>query len=486
MAEAVDGDPPFAPGREAGHSEQSPWSYVPLLYFLEGLPYVAITSVSVLMYNKMGVEKTQFALWTSLVGFAWTLKMFWGPLVETTLTKRRWIVLTQLMILVGWFAVLNVLDRPDFFSLSIAIFGIMAFLSATHDIAADGYYLLALDRRTQAFFVGVRSTAYRLATIFGSGFLVWLAGRLMSVTREPFEIVKMGDTEQRVPLTRFGQFLQSVDAWGELFVADEVARAWTLSLGFGALVYGACFLINAFVMPRPIADGPRAQRKAGEQTPFIEAFASFFKQNRIFWILAFILFYRFGESMVSKLSGTFLQDPASKGGLGIRTEEVGLVIGVVGVVALLLGGILGGIVIAKWGIKRSFWPMVLAMNVPNLFYLWAAVARPPLAGVAGLIAIDQFGYGFGFAAYLVYLMFVSQGSRFQTANYAIATGLMALGAMLAGAVSGMLYDLFARRDASSSYAWFFGAVVVLGIPGMITLFFIPKDKEDIRQAVAEL
>ena len=467
----------------AGHSDQSPWGYVPLLYFLEGLPYVVIAGVSVLMFNKMGVEKTQFALWTSLVGFAWTLKMFWGPLVETTLTKRRWIVLTQLLLFVGLLAAVYAIGTPQFFSLTIAVFAVLAFISATHDIAADGFYLLALEQKRQAFFVGIRSTAYRLATIFVSGYLVWIAGRLMSITREPFEIVTRGsppnEINERIPLTPFGEFLQGIDIWAEQFVANDIARAWMLALGFGALVYGIGFLINALAMPRPAADGPRS-RLEGEQTPFVESFASFFRQNKIAWILGFILFYRFGESMIGKLSGTFLQDPASKGGLGIRTEDVGLITGIVGVIALLLGGILGGIVISKWGIKRSFWPMVLALNIPNFFYIWAAFAKPAMGGVTALIAVDQFGYGFGFAAYLVYLMFISQGSRFQAANYAIATGLMALGAMLAGAISGKLYDVFAAQDAANAYAWFFCAVVLLGIPGIITLFFIPMDRSDLK------
>lgn len=467
-----------------GHSSQSPWSYVPALYFMEGLPYVVVTAVSTLMFNKMGVEKSQFALWTSVVGLAWTLKMLWGPVIETTLTKRRWILITQLLLLMCLMATTWALNTPQFFTITIALFGLMAILSATHDIAADGFYLLAMDKRRQAFFVGVRSTAYRLATIFGSGFLVWLAGRLMSITREPFEIVVQGvppnEVRDQRALSAFDEMLQRLDIAAEPFVSNDITRAWVIAIAFGALIYGLGYLVNLFVLPRPAADGPRANKRPGEETPFAEAFLSFFKQRRIFWILAFILFYRFGESMIGKLSGTFLQDPLTKGGLSVRTEEVGLITGVVGVIALLLGGILGGVVIAKWGIKRSFWPMVLALNIPNFFYIWAALVKPPLAGVAGLVAVDQFGYGFGFAAYMVYLMFVSQGSRFQTANYAIATGLMALGAMAAGAFSGKLYDLIAAADPANAYAYFFGAVVLLGIPGIVTLFFIPMDKEDMH------
>jgi PAT family beta-lactamase induction signal transducer AmpG len=444
---------------------RSGWSFVPLLYFLEGLPYVIINSFSTLMYNQLGVPKTQFALWTSIVGFAWTLKMFWGPLVDTISTKRRWIVLTQCLLFGGLVSVACVLPGPQFFTASIAIFGAMALLSATHDIAADGFYLLALNETAQALFVGVRSTFYRLATIFGSGVLVWLAGRFL--------------TAQTGAYSGFDHTLRSIDDIAARLIPSGTVRAWTLALLVGALVYGVCVLVNAVLMPLPDEDRPQT-RGSQSEVAFVEAFRSFFKQAKIGWILAFILTYRFGESMIGKLSGTFLLDPASKGGLGVRTEDVGLLTGIVGVIALLIGGIVGGVVISRYGIKRCFWPMVLALNIPNLFYVWAALSKPGLLGIGSLIAIDQFGYGFGFAAYMVYLMFVSQGSAFQTSNYAIATGIMALGALIAGAMSGLVYDLFARSDPSNSYLWFFVTVLFCGIPGMLTLLFIPMDRDDIR------
>ena len=216
-----------------------------------------------------------------------------------------------------------------------------------------------------------------------------------------------------------------------------------------------------------------------------EAGKEFFTQNKIFAILSFILFYRFGESMISKMSSPFLLDPAEKGGLGVTTDVVGYITGTVGVVALTVGGLLGGFTIAKFGIKKCFWPMVLALNIPNLAYVWAAFAKPALPAVYGLIAVDQFGYGFGFAAYMVYLLFICQGHRMQTAMYAIATGLMALGAMIAGIASGYIQTSFADAG-TNAYAYFFIAVCVCTIPGMITLFFIPMDREDIRVAPIEV
>lgn len=452
------------PPKATGH----PWMFIPLLYFLEGVPYVIVTTLSVLMYNKLGVPNDQIGLWTSLIAFPWTLKMLWGPLVDLTLTKRRWIVGTQALILVGLAAATWAVGLPNFLPVTLGIFAVLAFLSATHDIAADGFYLLALNKEQQAFFVGIRSTFYRLATIFGTGFLVWVAGRLIALTPES----QVGDP--------FSRFLQGLDASTAPLLADETARAWTLALGLGVAIYGLGFLLNSLLLPRPPADAPRRDAEtAGDRPSWGEAFATFFRQRRIGWILGFILFYRFGESMIGKMSGPFLQDPAAKGGLGVPTDQIGIISGTIGVLALTLGGILGGIVIARWGIKRCLWPMVLSLNIPNLFYVWAAFAKPGLGAVTGLIAIDQFGYGFGFSAYMVYLMFVAQGSRFETSHYAIATGLMALGAMAAGILSGFL-------QVQLGYAWFFAAVCVATLPGMITLFFIPLDKEDIFQAPVEV
>lgn len=419
------------------------------------------------MYNKLGVSNIEIGLWTSLIAFPWTLKMLWSPLVDLTLTRRRWVLAMQALIFAGLLLAAWAIGLPNFLPVSLTLFGVLAFLSATHDIAADGFYLLALDPRRQAFFVGVRSTFYRLATIFASGGLVWLAGRMMLLHGAA------------PPTDSLSQTLRQLDAAAAPWVANPTARAWSLALLAGAAVYGLLFLINQAALPRPAADRPARQETGGAGASWGEALASFFRQRRIAWILAFILFYRFGESMIGKLSGPFLQDPVAEGGLGVPTDQIGLISGTVGVLALTLGGILGGIVIARFGIKRALWPMVLSLNVPNLFYVWVAVAKPGVAAVTALIAIDQFGYGFGFSAYMVYLMFISQGTRYETSHYAIATGLMALGALGAGILSGYL-------QASLGYAGFFTAVCVLTLPGMITLFFIPLGREDIYQAPVEL
>ncbi|HEY0867388.1 MAG TPA: hypothetical protein VGE01_08420 [Fimbriimonas sp.] len=483
---------------------RSPWVFVPVLYFLEGLPYVVVTSVSVLLlkafaleFPQLGLENDAIAFWTTLVALPWTLKMLWGPLVDLTLTKRRWIVLTQGLILVGFIGLAWVIQLPGFFVATLFVLLALAFLSATHDIAADGFYLLSMGKEDQAFFVGVRSTFYRLATIFGSGLLVVLAGQWEKITDQPFVVVKEtiegAETMRQVPLTAFQERLQSIDQAAAPIVANEVVRAWTLALLFGAAVYAVCWVLNALLMPKPAADAPigavpaaaevanppaqpesiPAAPVAEERIGFASALGEFLNRAKIGWILMFILFYRFGESMISKISPLFLKDPVEKGGLGLPTDAIGAISGTWGVLALVIGGILGGMVIAKVGFQKAVWPMVLALNLPNLFYIWAALNKPGVDTVRWLIVTDQFGYGFGFSAYMVYRMIVARGTRYPTSSYAVATGLMALGATLAGTLSGFL-------QVQLGYASFFMLVVLLGVPGIVTLFFIPKEETEMQ------
>jgi PAT family beta-lactamase induction signal transducer AmpG len=443
---------------------------VPLLYFLEGLPYVVVTGMSGLLfkafaleYPKLGLENDAIAFWTTLIALPWTLKMLWGPMVDLTLTKRKWIVLTQGLLLLGMLILAWAVQLPAFFTVSLLVLLGLAFLSATHDIAADGFYLLSMGKEAQAFFVGVRSTFYRLATIFGSGFLVVIAGQ--------FE--KVGNGEPAGSLAQaFHPFYSALSG-----VSNPVVRAWTAALVIGATVYALAWLLNAFLMPKPAADVPGGvSPEAGsdeEKVGFGAALGEFLNRAKIGWILMFILFYRFGESMISKISPLFLKDPVEKGGLGLPTEAIGAISGTWGVLALVVGGILGGMFIAKYGFRKSVWPMVLALNIPNLFYIWAALNKPGEEIVRWLIVTDQFGYGFGFSAYMVYLMIVARGTRYPTSSYAVATGLMALGATLAGTLSGFL-------QVQLGYAQFFMLVVLLGIPGVVTLFFIPKEETEME------
>ena len=381
-------------------SRRSPWAWIPTLYFGQGLPYVAVMSLSVVLYKNLGVSNTDIALYTSWLYLPWVIKPLWSPLVDLFGTKRGWIVALQFAVGAALALVALTLPMDRYFQLSLALFWLMAFSSATHDIAADGFYLHALDEGDQAAFVGVRSAFYRAAMIAGQGGLVYLAGTL-------------------------GEF------------TGDVAFGW--SLVFGVLA-GLFVLLGAWhraVLPWPATDGP-APAGASPFAAFIETFASFFRRRDIVVVLAFLLLFRAGEAQIVKLLAPFLLDPAERGGMGLTTADVGLLYGTLGVAALTVGGIAGGHAISRHGLRRWLWPMILAVHLPNLLYVWLAYTLPeakPL--VAAVIVVEQLGYGFGFAAYLLFMIMVADGPR-KTAHYAICTGFMALGMMLPGMASGWI------------------------------------------------
>lgn len=405
----------------------SPWTYIPILYFASGVPYVIINTVSVIFYKKLGIDNAQITLWTSFLYLPWVIKMFWGPIVDTYSTKRRWILYTQFAMSACLGLVAFSLQLPNFFFISLAALTIGAFISATYDIATDGFYLLALTPEQQAFFVGIRSLFYRLAVIFGSGILVILAGQL----------------EARL---------------------NNIPLSWTLAIGFTAVILAIIWVGDRLILPLPELDQPRQPKETNKIT-FFQIISSYFQQHKIIAILAFILLYRFGEAMLLKVASLFLLDPIERGGLGLTTSDVGLVYGTFGVISLIGGGILGGLAIAKYGLKKCLFPMALALNLPDIFYVYMAYTKPAITLVYPLVSLEQFGYGFGFTAFSVYLMYISQG-EYKTSHFAISTGIMALGMMLPGIISGYLQNLL-------GYPGFFILVCVLTIPGMISLFLIP-------------
>ncbi|MGA9120502.1 MAG: MFS transporter [Bacteroidota bacterium] len=407
---------------------RNPWVFIPTLYFAEGVPYILINAVSVILYKRMGIDNATIALWTSFLYLPWVIKMFWGPIVDTHSTKRSWVVTTQLIMTGCLSLVAASLHLPGFFFLSLTALFVGAFISATHDIAADGFYLLALDKENQSLFVGIRSTFYRLAMIFGQGFIVWLAGELETST---------GDT----PLS------------------------WTFAFSVGAVIFFFLFLYHKLLLPYPETDGAAAERLPQRSNAFIDVFSSYLAQEKIGIILAFILLYRFGEAFLVKMAPPFLLDGADVGGLGFSTAQVGIIYGTIGVVSLLAGGVTGGIVIKKFGLRRCLWPMAVIINMPMYVYVFLSSVRPNIYVTTPFIALEQFSYGFGFSAYLVYLMYASRG-RYKTSHYAISTGLMALGMMFPGLISGYL-------QKTLGYHHFFILTAILGIPGLVTLFFIP-------------
>ncbi len=422
MTEPPMSTPSVHPAPPAPSPSRSPWAWIPSLYFAQGVPYVVVMTLSVVLYKNLGVSNTDIALYTSWLYLPWVIKPLWSPLVDMFRTKRFWIWSLQFTIGLAFALVALTLPGPKFFQLSLAVFWLMAFASATHDIAADGYYLLALPGGQQAAFVGVRSTFYRLATLSAQGGLVYLAGLLQERT-------------------------------------GDVAHAWSLVFALLAAVFLAVGAYHFLVLPKPAADRATVQGGAFVRE-FFAVFAAFFRKPGLAATLAFLLLYRFAESQALKLVSPFLLDPAEAGGLGLSTQQVGIVYGTVGIVALTLGGICGGWIISVRGLRRMVWPMILAMNTPNVVFLLLAMFQPTGLGVVSVgLAVEQFGYGFGFAAYLVYMMLVAEGPH-KTAHYAICTGFMALGMMLPGMAAGWIQDQL-------GYVNFFGWVLLATIPSFL-------------------
>lgn len=406
---------------------KNPWSWIPTLYFAEGLPYVLVMTVSVIMYKNLGISNTEIAFYTSWLYLPWVIKPFWSPFVDLLKTKRWWITTMQLLIGAGLAGIAFFLPTSFFFQATLAVFWLMAFSSATHDIAADGFYMLALNESEQSLFVGIRNIFYRIATITGQGLLIVLAGML--------------------------------EKW-----TGNIPYAWSLVFFVCAGLFIAIGLYHTYQLPKPTTDKGASLGSLGN------LFKTFFQKKGIVLSLAFILLYRLGEAQLAKLASPFLLDSPEMGGLNLSTEQVGIIYGTIGVIALLLGGIVGGIVASKHGLKKWLWYMVAAMNVPNLVYVYLAFVQPENFWViSSCVAIEQLGYGFGFTAFMLYLIYVAQGP-YQTAHYAICTGFMALGMMLPGMIAGWLQELM-------GYDWFFVWVCLCTIPGIILAGFLPIPKD---------
>lgn len=440
----------------------SPWMWIPTLYFAEGIPYFIVNNISVTMFTRMGVPNGDMALFTSLLYLPWTIKPLWSPLVDILKTKRWWIITMQLLMSAAFILLTVTLPHPDveglrqtgtpvsIFTITLILFIVTAFASATHDIAADGFYMLALDHQEQSFFVGIRSTFYRLSSIFGQGVLVFIAGLLEKNT-------------------------------------NNIPWAWTVTLGITAALFTAISLYHTFFLPRPKQDhargkgsdaevedadaeikghllqGKRAsftdqkgtfyEAKGGILQEFLRTFATFFRKPGIGIAILFMLLYRLPEAFLLKMVNPFLLDSAEKGGLAMATEDVGIVYGTIGVLALTIGGIVGGIAASRWGLKKSLWPMAAFMTLPCLTFVYLSMAMPHNLYIISIcVAVEQFGYGFGFTAYMLYMMYFSEG-EFKTAHYAICTAFMALSMMIPGMVAGYLQEML-------GYEHFFWMVIV--------------------------
>jgi PAT family beta-lactamase induction signal transducer AmpG len=569
-----------------------PWAWVPTLYFAEGIPYVLVMTLSVIFYKRMGISNAEIALYTSWLYLPWVIKPLWGPVVDILKTKRFWILVMQLFIGAGLAGVAFTIPLDRFLQLTLAFFWLLAFSSATHDIAADGFYMLGLSKGDQAFFVGIRSTFYRIAMLTGQGLLVILAGYFEAKTGlppvdvqvyaeegqtmavfQPEEItaepeggetyfvspgeLRMGTAN--IPEADAAALVQKVDEWNNLhgfYPADEeeagdepgtgltgnvaytwfrlstqpeegenivlnfsfdkgdksiglvrsyrfefnesnwdkpafavfqldpklskatsasfnglsgnIRFAWSMVFVIVALLFAGFHIYHRFALPRPAEDVSNKTGEGGFMKEFLMTFADFFRKKNIGVILLFLLVYRLGESQLVKLASPFLLDSREADGLGLTTGDLGLIYGTIGIIALSLGGIIGGIAASRKGLKYWLWWMVAAMNLPNLVYVFLSYAMPSSLWVVGAsVAVEQFGYGFGFTAYMLYMIYVSEGKH-KTAHFALTTGFMALGMMIPGMVSGWLQELI-------GYQHFFIWVMICTIPSFLVIPFLKID-----------
>ncbi len=413
---------------------RNPWAWVPTLYLAEGAPYVMAMTVSVILYKRLGVSNTEIALYTSWLYLPWVIKPLWSPFVDMFRTKRFWIVSMQLLLGASFACVALTIPASHFFRYTLAFFWIMAFSSATHDIAADGFYMLGLREYQQAAFIGVRTIFYRIAMIAAKGILVVLAGTL--------------ETN-----------------------GFSVASAWSVTFFLLAAIMLALMIYHLFVLPYPEADRPVSRDPSrSASAAFLRGFVVFFQRKDILAVIAFFLLYRFAEAQLVKMVAPFLLDPRVKGGLGLTTAEVGIVYGTVGAIALMLGGLIGGWVISRKGLKYWLWIMVFAMHLPDAIFIWLSQAMPEnLWVINAAIALEQFGYGFGFTAYSLFMIMVCEG-EYKTVHYAVSTGIMALGMMVPAMSSGWIQEQL-------GYQGFFLWILVSTVPGFIVAALIRIDPE---------
>jgi len=582
-----------SPGKKRA---SGPWLWVPSLYFAEGIPYVMVMTLSVIFYKRMGISNTDIALYTSWLYLPWVIKPLWGPVVDILRTKRFWILMMQLFIGAGLAGVAFTIPVDRFFQFTLAFFWLLAFSSATHDIAADGFYMLGLSKGDQAFFVGIRSTFYRLAMLTGQGLLVILAGYFEAKTGLPEVQVMVQAVEEptsavfnpqalvvepeggetyfitaeeiligtaKITEGEADGLLKAVDDWNSTHgfypaeegeggsPAEETAEAnlvgnvaytwfrlstkpeegenivlnfsfdkgdksislahsyrfefnegnwdvpafavfkldpklekatsasfsglsgnirfaWTMVFIVVALLFVGFHIYHRFALPRPATDVSMRSGEGGFMKEFLATFVDFFRKKNIGVILLFLLVYRLGESQLVKLASPFLLDSREANGLGLTTGDLGLIYGTIGIIALSIGGIIGGIAASRRGLKYWLWWMVIAMNLPNLVYVFLSYVMPSsLWIVASSVAVEQFGYGFGFTAYMLYMIYVSEGKH-KTAHFALTTGFMALGMMIPGMVSGWLQELI-------GYQHFFIWVMLCTIPSFILIPFLKID-----------
>lgn len=430
------------------NKKNRPWGWIPSLYLAEGLPYSVVNVLTATMFTTMDVPLATMTFYTGLIGLPWIIKPFWSPFIDLIKTKRWWTLLMQALMCLGMFLIGFILPSSNFFILSIIIFWIIAFLSATHDVAADGFYMMALDERQQAEYVGVRSTVYKIATLIGQGGLIFIAGKLIDSN------------------------------------SLSVAFSWSVTFFILGALFLIIFLWDLKIMPVPAKDRP----VPGVTTrkiiiDFANTFVSFFRRKHIWLALTFMILYRLPEALCLKIVPPFLLDSISQGGLGLSTAEVGTANGIVGVIGLLAGGIIGGMAIGKAGLKKWIWPMALSLSLPSVVYLIFALYQPTnFIWICTGIAFEQFGYGFGYTAIMMYLIYFCAGEN-QTSHFAFCTAFMLLGLIGPGMIAGWLFDKFISLSSVSDsfapgYIYFFSFVMITCLISFLSVALVRPTIKD--------
>ena len=585
--------------------KKNPWSWIPTLYFAEGLPYIIVIAVSVIMYKRLGISNAEITLYTGWLYLPWVIKPLWSPIVDLFRTKRFWIYSMQLLIGAGMAGVAFTIPMPGFFQLTLAFFWLIAFSSATHDISADGFYMLALSESQQSFFVGIRSTFYRVAMIAGQGLLVVFAGYLEStlalgpaeikiaanpnknfeqaieinstnakqlsgnlrlIANPPYleigthpntkesvnyfsnlahnfnikngfikepqagsEITTRSDLAGNIGIVKFylskqpdkddeyvvnlnymegssgikvieGKTLRfTANNWNKPAYAvfqlvpaitkktetafkaqvDKVPLAWVFTFFVTGILFVLFFIYHKIILPKPVTDRPAGMNgQSSALKEFFRTFIRFFEKKKIILAILFLLFYRFGEAQLLPMAKLFLIDSQDAGGLGLSLTEYGWIYGTVGIISLMIGGLLGGFLISRQGLKFWIWPMLLAINIPHALYVYLAYAQPSNIWIIGsCVAGEQLGYGFGFTAFMMYMIYVSDG-EYKTSHYAIATGFMALGMMLPGMISGFIQEAI-------GYKFFFIWLLITIIPSIFIIKFLPLEQNFGKKKLSE-
>lgn len=409
-------------------SERSPITWVSSLYFVQGMQFFVVMLIAGLMFKSLGVANDQIARWTGVLGLAWAFKPLWSPFLELARSKKLIVVAMQFTGAAGLALMALALQLPAYFAASIAVLFLLAYASATHDIACDGLYMASLDPARQAAFAGWQGAFFNASKFLTLGGLLVLVGKL----------------ETHIGIQ---------NAWSAIFVAL-------------ALLLALLATYNAWALPGALNADHADLTVAGIWRTLREVVADFLGKPQIWLAILFIVLFRFAEGQVQTIGPLFLIEARDKGGLGLSTEQVGGIYGTAGTAAFLVGSILGGYFTSWLGLKRAMFFLILGMAVPNVVFYYLALKLPTeLWTIGAAVSVEMFGYGFGFVGMILYIMQAVAPGKYQTAHYALGTGVMQLGFILSKTISG---DIQVRMGYEPFFLW----TIACGVPALLLMFFV--------------